>query len=72
MDKKAIDKVSSQIYRKFPPVKNATPQVSKHGEGRYLLIFSGSGEGPDGKKIKHTVRVVASESGKILKISTSR
>jgi hypothetical protein len=72
MDKKAIDKVCSQVYRRFPPVKNASPKVSKQGDTRYLLIFSSSGEGPDGKKIQHTVRVVASADGRILKTSMSR
>lgn len=72
MDKKAIDRVCSQIFRRFPPLKNAAPKITKQGEGRYLLIFSASGEGPDGRKIQHTVRVVASEEGRILKTSMSR
>ena len=72
MDKKVLDKVCSQVYRRFPPFKNKKPKVTKQGEGRYLLIFSGSGQAPDGQKIKQTIRVVASSQGKILKTSMSR
>jgi hypothetical protein len=72
MDKKSIDKVCRSIYRKFPPLKNKSPKVSSQGEGRYLLIFSGSGKTPDGKTIHQNVRVVATEDGRIIKTSMSR
>ena len=72
MDKQAIDKVCRSIYRRFPPVKDKRPKVSGHGQGRYLLIFSGSGKSPDGKSIQQTVRVVATEDGRIIKTSMSR
>ena len=72
MDKKALDKVCKNIYSRFPPMKNARPKVSRQGENRFLLIFSGSGETPDGKTIKQTVRVVATDDGNIIKTSMSR
>jgi hypothetical protein len=72
MEKKSVDKVCKQIYRRFPPLENKNPKVSSHGEGRYLLVFSGSGKTPDGKTIQQTVRVVATEDGRIIKTSTSR
>jgi len=72
MEKKALDKVCKSIYSRFPPMKNARPKVSKQGENRFLLIFSGSGETPDGKTIKQTVRVVATDDGNIIKTSMSR
>jgi hypothetical protein len=72
MDKKALDKVCNKIYRRFPPLKDKRPRVSKQGENHYLLIFSGSGESPDGKTIQQTIRVVATEDGKIVKTSMSR
>lgn len=72
MDKQAIDKVCRSIYRRFPPLKDKHPKVSNHGPGRYLLIFSGSGKTPDGKSIQQTVRVVATEDGRVIKTSMSR
>ncbi len=72
MEKKAIEKVCKHIYRRFPPLDNKRPRVSSQGKGRYLLVFSGSGKTPDGKTIKNTVRVVATEDGRIIKTSMSR
>ena len=72
MDKKALDKVCKQIYSRFPPLKNNRPKVSRQSDDRFLLIFSGSGKSPDGKEIKQTLRVVATNDGKILKTSMSR
>jgi hypothetical protein len=72
MDKKAVEKVCTQVYRRFPFVKNQRPQVKKQSEEHYLLVFSGSGEAVDGKLIQHTIRVVASSDGRIIKSSMSR
>lgn len=72
MDKNVVDKICKNIYRRFPPMKNKRPKVSKQGENRYLLVFSGSGETPDGQTIQQTVRVVADEEGRIIKTSMSR
>ncbi len=71
MEKKALDKVCREIYRKFPPLKDKKPKVSKQGNN-YLLVFSDSGRTPDGKTIQQAVRVVATEDGKIIKTSMSR
>jgi hypothetical protein len=49
-----------------------TPKVSKQGEDRYLLVFSKADKTPDGKTIQQTIRVVASDNGKILKTSMNR
>jgi hypothetical protein len=72
MDQKAVEKVCRQIYRQFPPLAQRSPKVSQQSESRYLLVFSGEGTTPDGKSIKQTVRVVATDDGRILKTSTSR
>ncbi len=72
MDKQAMEKVCKNIYRRFPPVKNKHPKVSGQGPGRFLLVFSGSGKTPDGKNIQQTIRVVATEDGRIIKTSMSR
>lgn len=72
MEKKFIDKVCKSIYKRFPPLNGSSPKVSKQGEDRYLLVFSGSGETPDGKTIKQTIRVVATDEGRIIKTSMSK
>jgi hypothetical protein len=72
MEKKAVEKVCKHIYRRFPNLENKHPKVSTHGKDRYLLVFSGSGKTPDGKIIQQTIRVVATEDGRIIKTSMSR
>lgn len=72
MDNSALEKVCRQIYKRFPPLKDKRPKVSKQAGDNYLLIFSGSGKSPDGRSIQQTIRVVANEDGKIIKTSMSR
>lgn len=72
MDKKSIERVCKNIYRKYPMLNGKKPKVTLRGEDRYLLIFSGTGKTPDGKSITNTVRVVADENGRIVKTSMSR
>ncbi|MCE1254882.1 MAG: hypothetical protein LWX83_15210 [Anaerolineae bacterium] len=72
MDRQVIDSICQEVYRRFPEVKGAHPKVSSYSGDKSLLIFSGSAQGPNGKTINHTVRVVASANGKIEKMSTSR
>lgn len=72
MDRSAIEKVCQKVYRRFPDLKSKRPRVSSQGNGRFLLLFSGSATTPDGMSISQTIRVVADEQGRILKTSTSR
>ena len=72
MDPKIVEKISADIYRKFPEVSGARPSVQSQAEDTYLLIFKGTATAADGKKIQRTVRVVATGNGKILKTTTSR
>ena len=72
MEKSALDKVCQKIYQRFPTIKETRPKVSKQTNDHYLLVFSGSSKTPDGKTIQQTVRVVASEDGRIIKTSMSR
>ncbi len=72
MDSKIVEKISGQISRQFPEVADARPSVQAQGEDNFLLIFKGAATTADGKKIARTVRVVATASGKIIKVTTSR
>ncbi|MFN2305062.1 MAG: hypothetical protein ACK2TV_15130 [Anaerolineales bacterium] len=72
MDKSTLEKVCTKIYHRFPSMRGKKPSVSKQTEDRYLLLFSGSHQTPDGKTIQQTLRVVTSEDGRILKTSMSR
>jgi hypothetical protein len=72
MDQHKISSICKDIYRKFPEVSGTKPEIRPQGETRNLLIFHGKGETADGKKITRTVRVVVEQSGKVVKVTTSR
>ncbi len=77
MDAKTIETINKQIYRRFPEVNGTQPKVqSQNGpsdtSSNFLLIYKGSIILEDGKKMPRIVRVVASERGKIIKVTTSR
>ncbi len=72
MKESILDQLCNTVYRQYPIIKDRHPKVTKQGSDRYLLVFSGSDKSPDGKSIQHTIRVVASEDGQIIKTSMSR
>ncbi len=75
MDSDILLKVCSQVYAKFPEVKGVKPKIQKQtsaGGNNHLVIFTGSAIAANGKEISRVVRVVVSESGKIIKMTTSK
>lgn len=72
MDKSILEQVCKAVYSQFPAVKDQRPKVSKQGPDKYLLLFSSSGNTPDGLVIQQKIRVVATEQGQIIKTSMSR
>jgi hypothetical protein len=74
MSKDLIDTICSQVYSQFPDLKGVKPQMQKMsgpGAGNILVIFKGSSKTASGKSIPRVVRVVASETGKVIKMTTS-
>ena len=72
MEEKALSQVCQSVYRKFPELKGVKPSVKSQESGNSQLVFKGSVKTEDGKNLARIVRVTASESGKIIKLSTSR
>jgi hypothetical protein len=76
MEDRYIKSISSKVYRQFPEVKGVRPKVRlQSGSGdasKYLLTFQGEAVTASGKSISRLVRVVASATGSIIKITTSR
>jgi hypothetical protein len=76
MDNRIVENICSQIYKRFPEVDGAVPKIIPQpvqgSHANYLFTFKGSGTTEDGKSIQRLVRVVASEKGKIIKVTTSR
>lgn len=78
MNAKSIKSIENQIYRKFPEVAGSRPTVKTQAtakgqgnDGTYLLTFRGKATEGE-RSFARTVRVVANDNGKILKVSTSK
>jgi hypothetical protein len=72
MDNGLMDKVCTQVYKKFPGLKGTRPKTTSYSSDSWLLIFEVPGTTANGKTIHQTVRVVADKNGTIRKMSTSR
>ena len=77
MDKKVVEKISNKVYSRFPDMKGKKPKITQSktvtaDTGNYVLTYNTIAKDIRGNKIPRRVRVVASEKGKIIKMSTSR
>lgn len=79
MDAKTIKNISQQVARQFPEVADARPNVRSQVAAKntaapstYLLTYNSRVAQPGGIAFNRSVRVVADEAGRILKITTSR
>ncbi len=72
MEKSQLAAICKQVYRRFPELDGRQPKVKAQGEDQVLLIFSAKVSSANGHAMEKTVRVVASASGKVLKMSESR
>lgn len=70
MDSNALNSVCKKIYQRFPEMKGVKPTIQNYSEGQVLLIFRGKVTTADGRELKRAVRVVATQEGKISKVST--
>jgi hypothetical protein len=69
-----MDAICNQVYSQFPDLKGVKPVTQKMGslgQGNVLFIFKGTSKTSSGKNIPRVVRVVATDTGKIIKMTTS-
>jgi len=82
MDSNLLKKIVTQIHRRYPEFAQSQPRVRMQKapqsqpasqEPTYLLTFhSKASAGPERKSLPRWMRVVVSQKGKILKVTTSR
>lgn len=77
MDPKLVAKISKKVYSRFPEMSGKRPRIKTSkgmpsAEPNFILTYQVTTTGIRGSKIPRHVRVVASPSGKIIKMSTSR
>lgn len=77
LDRRVVDSIAKQIHRQFPELAGGEPSVRAQagakspGGATYLLTFRGRASSSE-PRLSRTVRVVADERGKVLKVTTSR
>jgi hypothetical protein len=77
VDRDVVDKINRKVAKQHPEMKGVHPTVrrepkSKRGGVTYSLTYKGQANLPGGQKLKRVVRVVATEEGRILRMSTSK
>ena len=74
MKKEAVEKITRTVVRQFPEMDGVRPAVKSEesGNDRYLMTYKGAFDLPDGNTMKRIVRVVASDQGEVIRMSTSR
>jgi hypothetical protein len=75
MNDQAIASISQRVAKKFPEFSGQRPRITQQKSSQnsnYLLTYSSKAAGPGGRQVRRSIRVVASERGKIIKISTSK
>ncbi len=76
MNRETVTQVSREVSRKFPEMAGVSPTIRPQGESRgeaqYLLVYKGRAQLPGGRSMSRIVRVVCSERGRIVRLSTSR
>ncbi len=72
MDLNVIIKINNQVFNQFPYLKDTSPKIQKMPDGSTILKYIGSTKTENGHTIPVSIRVKATEEGKILQISSSR
>lgn len=72
LDSRALQKVCAEVYRKYPAVNGCNPKVQPYNRDQFLVIFQSRGKTANGLPLSTTVRAVANQDGKIIKLSASK
>ena len=72
MNPEIVEKISQEIYKQFPYLKNCDPKISPADEDNFRLIYKATAKTENGFPISLIVRVVANSAGKIIKLTTAR
>ena len=72
MREQAKTKVNQSVYRQFPDLTGKQPSIMSRPDGDFLLTYRTSVTLENGRRLERVVRVVANETGRIKKLTTSR
>lgn len=66
-----LGKVNQKVYQQFSELAGVKPSISSRPNGEKLYVYQGKAALPNGKFISRVVRVVVSEKGCIVKLTSS-
>lgn len=75
LTKRQIEDVCRRVYRRFPELEGVRPRVKPHGRNgsaKVVLLFKSKVRMDDGTSLPVSVRVVADERGKVIKMTSTR
>ena len=74
LSKSQIDAICRRVYKRFPDLKGVRPRVKRERarDDRFQLLFKTTVALPDGPSLSISVRAVADENGRVLKLTSSR
>ncbi len=74
MDRQLVERITRKVGRQFPEMNAKQPTVHRQSgsDSNYELIYKGKAALPGGRTINRVVRVIASEKGKVIRMSTSK
>ena len=72
MEPNVIKKINNKVFNQFPYLIDSIPKIQKMPDGSTVLKYIGSTTTANGHTIPISVKVKATQEGKILQISSSR
>ena len=72
MQPQTLEQINENVYEQFPYLQDVQPTESGMEGEKLLLIYKGEAQTESGFTLPIVVRVVVSEDGKIIKITSSR
>ena len=67
-----ISEISSQIWKKYPYLKDISPEISDLPDGTSKFVFKGTAQTANGHALSTSVIVKVDQEGNIIQISSSR
>jgi hypothetical protein len=75
MEPEAVERVSREVARTYPEMREVRPTVRREAQSPqelYVLTFKGKVALPGGRQLNRIVRATADGRGRIVRLSSSR
>jgi len=76
VDDHTLARITKKVAQQFPEIEGAKPSIRKErtptGQIQFVLTYRGKASLPGGRTMQRVVRVIVNESGRVIKMSTSK